>query len=51
MTKTSFTSRVLRGGSFDAIAGTLGQMFDFSAPPNVTPFLLDERTSQPQRSP
>ncbi len=35
-------------GSFDAIAGTLNAMFNFTGTPNVTPFLLDPATGEPQ---
>ncbi len=35
-------------GSFDASAGTLSAMFNFTATPNVTPFLLDPATGEPQ---
>jgi phospholipase C len=41
--------RRVGGGSFDAIAGSLGGLFDFSKPPNLTPLFLDERTGQPRR--
>jgi len=34
-------------GSFDAIAGTVNSMFDFSHKGNNQPFLLDENTGQP----
>jgi phospholipase C len=36
------------GGSFDAISGSLGHLFDFARAPNLTPLLLDERTGQPR---
>ena len=42
--------RRIGGGSFDAIAGLLTQMFDFRRAPNLTPLLLDERTGQPRSS-
>lgn len=35
-------------GSYDAIAGTLGNMFDFVDKPNVTPYLLNPATGLPQ---
>jgi phospholipase C len=35
-------------GSFDGVAGSLGNMFDFSAKPNTTPFLLDTTTGEPK---
>ena len=41
--------RRVGGGSFDAIAGPLNNLFDFTKPPNLTPLLLDERTGQPRR--
>jgi phospholipase C len=41
--------RRIGGGSFDAIAGPLNSLFDFTKPPNLTPLLLDERTGQPRR--
>jgi phospholipase C len=42
--------RRIGGGSFDAIAGALASLFDFSRTPDLTPFVLDERTGQPQRA-
>jgi phospholipase C len=41
--------RRIGGGSFDAIAGPLVQLFDFSRPPNLTPLVLDERTGVVRR--
>jgi phospholipase C len=38
--------RRIGGGSFDAIAGPLGPLFDFARAPILTPLLLDERTGQ-----
>jgi phospholipase C len=41
--------RRVGGGSFDALAGSLNPLFDFSTPPNRTPLLLDERSGQVRR--
>lgn len=41
--------RRLGGGSFDAIAGSLMPLFDFSRPPQLMPLLLDEKTGQVRR--
>jgi phospholipase C len=38
--------RRIGGGSFDAIAGPLVQLFDFARPPRLEPLLLDPRTGQ-----
>jgi len=35
--------RRVGGGSFDAIAGPLNGLFDFSIPPRLTPLMLDGR--------
>jgi phospholipase C len=34
-------------GSFDAIAGSIENMFSFTASPNTTPYILDTTTGQP----
>lgn len=34
-------------GSFDAVAGTLDNMFNFDAAPNTKPFILSESSGQP----
>jgi phospholipase C len=34
-------------GSFDALAGSVGNMFDFHQRPNVAPYLLDPNTGEP----
>jgi phospholipase C len=34
-------------GSFDAIAGPLDNMFNYDAPPNLTPFILSEASGEP----
>jgi phospholipase C len=44
-------SRRIGQGSFDAIAGPLNHLFDFAAPPQLTPLLLDEKTGQPRTQP
>ncbi len=36
-------------GSFDAIAGSINGMFDFTQSPNMTPYILSETTGQPVR--
>ena len=36
--------RRIGGGSFDAIAGTLNHLFDFTKTPDLAPLVLDERT-------
>jgi len=41
--------RRIGGGSFDAIAGSLMPLFDFSRAPQLTPYLLDERTGEVRR--
>jgi phospholipase C len=33
-------------GSFDAMAGPLNNLFDFTRPPNLEPLFLDEKTGQ-----
>ena len=38
-------------GSFDAIAGTVNSMFDFSHRGNNKPFLLNDITGQPTNGP
>jgi phospholipase C len=35
-------------GSFDAIAGPINGMFDFTQTPSATPYILSETTGQPQ---
>ncbi|OUJ04788.1 phospholipase C [Acetobacter malorum] len=37
----------LGGGSFDAVAHDLNDLFDFNAPPRLTPLLLDPETGTP----
>ena len=39
--------RRIGGGSFDAIAGSLNGLFDFTRVPNVSPLVLDPRTGAP----
>jgi phospholipase C len=34
-------------GSFDSIAGSINNMFDFNSRPNTRPFILDESTGEP----
>jgi phospholipase C len=34
-------------GSFDSIAGSINNMFDFSSHPNMKPFILDPSTGEP----
>jgi phospholipase C len=36
-------------GSFDAIAGSINGMFDFTQSPDMTPYILSETTGQPVR--
>ena len=44
---TFLDGRRIGGGSFDAIAGSLNGLFDFTRVPNVSPLVLDPRTGAP----
>jgi phospholipase C len=46
---TFLDGRRIGGGSFDAMSGSLGGLFDFARPPDMTPLVLDGKTGLPVR--